>query len=300
MIITRVSPQSSSSSKKRRLPHYPHHRQRSTAQSRTTDNFKLVNRSGTSSEVMSSETHSAPFPAPSSSAQGFQFLPAIIMLCLFQLDRLVTWNNIFSFFLFPDSFSSGFFKDIFLWRRRSLSLLTLLLSTVAWVLLEAYEFNFVTVACWACMLAIVAVFLWDNLLRLLGKEPGKLASWEMTEESSEAVASSVRELIEEGIRWMFRVTVEKQWYVFAGTATLLFVISEVVSFFDLLSLLYAGTLIGMTVPVTYWKYEDKIKRYGEGLKVRWGRMCQVVDDRVVRKVKSKFVVNHVKKDKKVE
>uniref|UniRef100_A0A7N0VMM8 Reticulon-like protein n=1 Tax=Kalanchoe fedtschenkoi TaxID=63787 RepID=A0A7N0VMM8_KALFE len=263
MIITRVSPQSSSSSKKRRLPHYPHHRQRSTAQSRTTDNFKLVNRSGTSSEVMSSETHSAPFPAPSSSAQGF-------------------------------------FKDIFLWRRRSLSLLTLLLSTVAWVLLEAYEFNFVTVACWACMLAIVAVFLWDNLLRLLGKEPGKLASWEMTEESSEAVASSVRELIEEGIRWMFRVTVEKQWYVFAGTATLLFVISEVVSFFDLLSLLYAGTLIGMTVPVTYWKYEDKIKRYGEGLKVRWGRMCQVVDDRVVRKVKSKFVVNHVKKDKKVE
>ncbi|CAM8941023.1 unnamed protein product [Rhodiola kirilowii] len=169
------------------------------------------------------------------------------------------------------------------------------------VLLEAYQFNFVTVASWACMLLISVLFLLNNLLRLLGKESATNL-WrcdQLTQEWTERVSKSVGEVMEEGIRWTFRVSVDKEWHVFARTVVLLLVFSKVVAFFDLLSLLYTCTLVGMTVPVTYLKYEEKIKRYAEGVKARWRRACQTFDDRVVRKVKSKFVV-HANKDKKVE
>ncbi|KAK9285434.1 hypothetical protein L1049_024627 [Liquidambar formosana] len=60
----------------------------------------------------------------------------------------------------------------------------------------------------------------------------------------------------------------------------------------------AGIVTGMTIPPIYVKYEDKIKSYEEGMKVQWGRLCEMVDEKVLKKMKSKIV--EVKEDKKVE
>lgn len=60
-------------------------------------------------------------------------------------------------------------RYIFLWKKKKQSVLVLSLATATWVLLEIYQFNFVTVISWAAMFIIVLLFLYGNFLRLLGK-----------------------------------------------------------------------------------------------------------------------------------
>uniref|UniRef100_A0A5B7BAZ5 Reticulon-like protein n=1 Tax=Davidia involucrata TaxID=16924 RepID=A0A5B7BAZ5_DAVIN len=180
-------------------------------------------------------------------------------------------------------------KDIFLWRRKKLSITVLFVATATWVLLEVYQFNFITVASWVAMFTFTFTFLWGNILRLLNKETPDMSGLEITEETAMEIANSLRAWSEEGVRWMFRVGAESELFVFARTVAGLLLLSYLGSFCDLLTLLYIGTVVGMTVPVIYVKYEDKIKGYGERLRVQCKRFCGMIDEKVFRKLKNKVV-----------
>lgn len=66
---------------------------------------------------------------------------------------------------------------------------------------------------------------------------------EISEESAIEMANSIRTWIEEGIRWMFRVSAQREWFVFARTVVGLLLLSYVGIFSDLLTLLYIGNLL---------------------------------------------------------
>ncbi|KAE7999547.1 hypothetical protein FH972_003964 [Carpinus fangiana] len=175
--------------------------------------------------------------------------------------------------------SDALIRDIILWRKKKQSVLVLLIATATWVLMEVYHFNFVTVISWVIMFIVVLLFLWANILKLLGKDPPDMSGLEMSEQLAFEMANMIRAWIEEGIRWMFRVSAEREWYVFAGTV--------------------AGIVMGMTVPVLYMKYEDNIKRHGERVKGQARRFYDTVDEKVVKNMKNKVVVER-KEEKKVE
>ncbi|OAY33835.1 reticulon-like protein B13 [Manihot esculenta] len=201
-------------------------------------------------------------------------------------------------------FSSDTVRDILLWRRKKLSLLVLIAATAAWVLLDVYEFNFITIASWATMVIISLLFLYGNLVRLFGKEEPNLSGFlEVPEQTAIDTAKSLKEMIEVGIRWMFELSAaEKDWFVFARVVALLWLLSLVGSCFDLLTLSYIVILVGMTVPVIYMKYEERIKGGGEWMKQQARRFSVMVDDKVWKKVKNKFhrVDKAEEKEKKVE
>ncbi|GMY11687.1 reticulon-like protein B13 [Fagus crenata] len=190
------------------------------------------------------------------------------------------------------------FYNIFLWKRKEQSMLVLLISAATWVLLEVYQFNFITVISWAAMFIITYLFLWGNILRLLGKDVKNMSGLEISEESAIEMANSIRTWIEEGIRWMFQVSAEREWFVFARTVAGLLLLSYVGTFSDLLTLLYIGIVTGMTVPVLYMKYEDNIKRQMEWVKVKSRRFYDMVDEKVVKNMQNRIVKG--KKEKKVE
>ncbi|KAL5752860.1 hypothetical protein ACOSP7_023050 [Xanthoceras sorbifolium] len=194
----------------------------------------------------------------------------------------------------PVSVSSDILRDVFLWRRKILSLMVLLLATAIWVVLDFYQFNFVTVVSWAAISIVALLFLWGNTLRLLGKEPPDMSGLEISEQSVMEVANSCRGIVEEVVRWMFHVSAEREWFVFAQVVAGLLLLSYVGTFTDLLTLLYIGTVMGMTVPVMYAKYEDKIKRAGDQVKVKSKRLYDMVEE----KMKSKVVIKG--KEKKIE
>lgn len=126
---------------------------------------------------------------------------------------------------------------------------------------------------------------------------------------------------------MFRVSAEREWFVFAGTVAGLGLLSYVGTLTDLLTLIYTGNLfeekrllslvslpldlsfkwgfgiiagivMGMTVPVLYMKYEDNIKRHEEWVKGQARRFYDMVDEKVVKNMKNRIVER--KKEKKVE
>ena len=69
----------------------------------------------------------------------------------------------------PLIFCADIMRDIIHWRHKKQSLVVLLVSTAIWVLLEVYQFNFLTVLSWLAMFIVISFFLWANLLRLFGK-----------------------------------------------------------------------------------------------------------------------------------
>ncbi|KAI9165486.1 hypothetical protein LWI28_014923 [Acer negundo] len=169
------------------------------------------------------------------------------------------------------------------------------LRSATWVLLDVYQFNFITIVSWAAISIVALLFLWGNLLRLFGKEPPDLPGLEISEQSNMEVANSCRGIVEEAVRWIFHVSVEREWIVFAQVVGGLLSLSYIGTFTDLLTFLYIGIVMGMTLPIIYVKYDDKIKRAGDQLKVKAKRLYEMVE----QKIKSnKFVIKE--KEKKIE
>ncbi|KAL9378393.1 hypothetical protein Peur_029728 [Populus x canadensis] len=180
-------------------------------------------------------------------------------------------------------------RDVFLWRRKKLSLLVLLVSTATWVSLDVYQFNLITVASWAAMFAVTSLFLYGNIARFLRKGEPDLSGLEISEQTAIEAARSVRQSIEEGVRWMCHVSAERELFLFARVVAALCLLSYVGSFWDSLSLLYIDIVVGMTVPVIYVKNEDKIKRFEEWMRMQARRLCDMVDEKVVKRMKNRVV-----------
>lgn len=67
-----------------------------------------------------------------------------------------------------------------------------------------------------------------------------MSGLEISEDAATKAADTCREMVEEGVRWMFNVSAEREWFVFAGVVAGLLLLSYVATFFDLLTFLYIG------------------------------------------------------------
>ncbi|XP_021275024.1 reticulon-like protein B13 [Herrania umbratica] len=194
-------------------------------------------------------------------------------------------------------------KDVVLWRKKKLSGTLLFMSIAAWLLLQVYQLKFITIASWVAMAIVVALFLWGNVDRHLGhvfglSEEARMSRFEISEETAMRIANSCQTLIEETIRWMVHVTIESEWFVFARTVAGLLLFSYMGSFIDLLTLLCAGAMIATTIPVIYVKHVDKIKTCGKIMRVQSGRVCELIDDKLIKTVKNKVVKETIRKKRK--
>ncbi|AES94765.1 reticulon-like protein [Medicago truncatula] len=136
-----------------------------------------------------------------------------------------------------------------LWRRKKLGTIVLIAATTTWVSMEVYQFNFLTLISWLTIFVVTSIFLYSNMLTLFGKEPPNLLRLELKEETATRMAKTVRAWIEKSIRWLFVVSIKKDWPVFVGVMAALFVISYVGTCMDFLTFIYIGIVAGMTLPV---------------------------------------------------
>ncbi|KAI9089029.1 hypothetical protein K1719_029308 [Acacia pycnantha] len=187
--------------------------------------------------------------------------------------------------------SSSVVKDVALWRRKSLTATILIAATATWTLMQVYQFHFITLFSWLVMFVLASAFLWANTLRLFGKTPPSLSDLELSEESVLKMAYVARAWLEEGIRLLFRVSVQEDWFMFLGAVTGLFLLSYVASNMDLLTLLYTGTLTSTTVPVIYYKNQNRIKSSVEWLRVKCERAYEIFDERAIQKIKRRVIIN---------
>ncbi|XP_059293776.1 reticulon-like protein B13 [Lycium ferocissimum] len=175
--------------------------------------------------------------------------------------------------------STGIVRDVILWKRKSYSVGALLAATVIWLALEVYGLTFVTLGSWIAMFAIAFIFFWGNIHMLLGKEPLDMSRMYISDESALEAGTKLREWVEKSARLLFSVSAEREWFVFAGTVASLGLLSVLASHFDLLTLLYIGVLVELTLPVAYVRYEDRIKELGQRLRGRSHTYYSAVTER---------------------
>lgn len=62
----------------------------------------------------------------------------------------------------------------------------------------------------------------------------------------------------------------------------------------------AGIVLGVTVPPIYVKYEDKIKGFGERLRMQFKKYYDMVDEKVLSKIRNKVAGERKAEVKKIE
>ncbi|KAL7101290.1 hypothetical protein ACP275_08G045900 [Erythranthe tilingii] len=179
----------------------------------------------------------------------------------------------------PQNESVDLMKDMVTWRRKQLNVFTLLAATSAWTAIEIYQYNFITITSYIAIAAAVCLFFWGNIHRLLKKEAPDLSELEISEEAAIGCANSVRRKCEEGVRLMFRVSVESEWFVFAGAVVSLYLLSLLAGQFDLLTLFFMGVVGGLTLPVIYAKNEGRIRGFGEVVRIKSRRFYSMAEDK---------------------
>ncbi|KAG9440730.1 hypothetical protein H6P81_020895 [Aristolochia fimbriata] len=185
--------------------------------------------------------------------------------------------------------------DIFLWRKKKLSVAVLLISTLMYVALEIYLYRFLPLLCWALMAVFLLAFLGASLLKIVGKEGPNFSGLEVSEESTLEAARKLKAWIEDWIRWMFVISVEREWIEFARVVVGLYLLSLVGRQFNFLTVVYIGGLLGCTIPIIYTKNQDKIRSWTERVKMQGQRWFSAVKEKMGG-MKGKMV----SKEKKVE
>ncbi|AEC07475.1 Reticulan like protein B13 [Arabidopsis thaliana] len=161
---------------------------------------------------------------------------------------------------------SDIVEDIYLWRRKKLAFSTLLVSTSTWILLSFYGFTTITIVSWIGIAVVSMIFLWGSLLRLLSKVEPELSGLEVSEEFVVETVRSCRMLMEEMVRWMFRVGAESEWFVFARTVLGFWILSRIGNLLDFHTCLFIGLVMGLTVPKLWEEYGDQIQKHLGSLK----------------------------------
>ncbi|CAH9069404.1 unnamed protein product [Cuscuta europaea] len=168
-------------------------------------------------------------------------------------------------------------KDIVRWKRRRFNIAAILISTAAWVALEIYGLNFVTVLSWAAMLGVTCLFIWGNIDGLLRKESSRDMPWlHISRESAVATANLFHHRVEQCVNSVLRFGAESSWHVVTGALASLALLSRIATHLHFVSFLYLGVLGGLTVPITYIKYEHKIKESEERVRVHYRRCYSMV------------------------
>jgi len=56
----------------------------------------------------------------------------------------------------------------------------------------------------------------------------------------------------------------------------------------------------MTLPITYIKNEDKIKRCMEWLREKYKKYYEIIDEKAIKKIKSRILNDEKEKEKKID
>ncbi|KAF3793966.1 Reticulon-like protein B5 [Nymphaea thermarum] len=177
-------------------------------------------------------------------------------------------------------------RDVFLWRRKKASLLVLFAATTIWVLLELCGFRALTLIAWAAMAAVAVVFAWNIAAPLFRKETIRVSKSEISERSAADAARRFCRTIEDGLKWVLAAVVEKRdVMVFGEIMAALWLVSIVGSWFDLITFAYLCMVLCFILPVTYLKYEGKIKKSLEAARRGGEQVYKKVNEKLLSRMK---------------
>ncbi|KAL9418736.1 hypothetical protein AB3S75_036648 [Citrus x aurantiifolia] len=223
------------------------------------DSCDIVDRDGDAAATSSSSTS-----APAAGAGGFKLL-----------NRHGTVHQFMG---------GGRTADVLLWKRRRVSFGVIVVATVAWLIFERSGLPFLSVCSDVLLLLIVLMFIRANFAAFRNKQLESLPELEVSEEMVNNAAASFRVKINYLLLMAHDITVGKDFRLFFQVVAYLWLLSAIGSYFSFFTLAYIGTLLSITVPALYSRFEVRVDRYCGMIHKSISQHYKVVDENVISRI----------------
>jgi hypothetical protein len=174
--------------------------------------------------------------------------------------------------------------DVFLWRDKKVSAGVLGGATAIWVLFDVLDYHLLSLVCHGLILGLVMLFLWSNVNTFIKKSPPHIPEICIPEEPVLELVSSLRIVINRTFAVLRDIASGKDLKKFLTVIAGLWVSSFVGSCCDFLTLLYTITMLLLTVPPFYEKYEDQVDSFAEKAIAELKKQYAVFDAKVLCKI----------------
>ncbi|ESR49151.1 reticulon-like protein B16 [Citrus sinensis] len=224
------------------------------------DSCDIVDRDGDAAATSSSSTS-----APAAGAGGFKLL-----------NRHGTVHQFMG---------GGRTADVLLWKRRRVSFGVIVVATVAWLIFERSGLPFLSVCSDVLLLLIVLMFFRANFAAFRNnRQLESLPELEVSEEMVNNAAASFRVKINYLLLMAHDITVGKDFRLFFQVVAYLWLLSAIGSYFSFFTLAYIGTLLSITVPALYSRFEARVDRYCGMIHKSISQHYKVVDENVISRI----------------
>ncbi|CAK9224883.1 unnamed protein product [Sphagnum jensenii] len=178
----------------------------------------------------------------------------------------------------------GTTADVLLWRKQHLSVGLFVGATLAWTLLEKTGYTVLSIVSNVTLFLVVILFVWSNVAALLNRAPPPLPELSLSEDFVLSTASSVRLELNKALAIAHDVALGKDFKLFLKVIAVLWIVSTVASWFNLLTLIYICIVLALTLPFIYDKYEDVIDHHANRISEQAQAHYKKLDENVFSKI----------------
>ncbi|KAJ8649785.1 hypothetical protein MRB53_002808 [Persea americana] len=141
------------------------------------------------------------------------------------------------------------------------------------------------------LILIVFQFVRANSAVLLNKQLRPLPELVLSEEMVNNAAASFRVKINYVLLMAHDITIGKDFRLFFKVVVALWLLSVIGGYFSLFTLVYFGTIISITIPALYNKYEEHVDRYVGLVHNKISKHYSIVDANVISRIPGGFSKN---------
>ncbi|AEE74974.1 Reticulon family protein [Arabidopsis thaliana] len=175
--------------------------------------------------------------------------------------------------------------DLLLWRRRHLSLGVIIISTVAWLIFEFSGLPFLSVSSDVLLIVIMISFVHARVSAFRNRQLHSLPELVLSEEMVNSAAASFRIKLNHLLVMAHDVTVGNDFRLFFKQVVIcLWLLSAIGSYISLCTLLYIGTILSVTIPALYSKYQSKVDKCCGTIHRRLSHHYKIVDENVISRL----------------
>ncbi|XVE90985.1 hypothetical protein DITRI_Ditri20bG0119400 [Diplodiscus trichospermus] len=178
----------------------------------------------------------------------------------------------------------GKVADVLLWKRWHVSFGVIIVATVAWLIFERSGLPFLSVCSDVLLILIVLLFVHANYAAYRNRQLPTLPELVLSEEMVNNAAASFRVKINNVLLMAHDITLGKDFRLFFKVVICLWLLSAIGSYCSFFTLAYIGTILSVTVPVFYSKYEQHVDKYCGIIHRKFSHHYKIVDESVINRI----------------
>ncbi|XP_021297034.1 reticulon-like protein B16 [Herrania umbratica] len=174
--------------------------------------------------------------------------------------------------------------DILLWKRWQNSFGVIVVATVAWLIFERSGLPFLSICSDVLLILIVLLFVRANYAAFRNRQLQTLPELELSEEMVNNAAASFRVKINNVLLMAHDITLGKDFRLFFKVVICLWLLSAIGSYCSFFTLAYIGTILSITIPVFYNKYEERVDKCCGMIHRKFSQHYKIVDESVTNRI----------------